>query len=60
MRHWWQSVGRIGFNAEFVAEVDAFLARPTTLYFEAIRSYDSSAINVASPAAETHSVATAR
>ena len=61
MRRWWQTVGRIGFNLKFVAEVDAFLAqRPTTLYFEAIRSYDSPSIDVASPAAETHSLAAAR
>jgi hypothetical protein len=41
-RRWWKSVGRIGFNADFVADVDAFLAkRPTTDYFEAIRSFDA-------------------
>ena len=41
-RRWWQTVGRIGFNPAFVAGVDAFLAtRPTTNYFEAIRSYDA-------------------
>jgi hypothetical protein len=40
-RHWWRTVGRIGFNAQFVAEVDAFLAkRPTTGYFEEIRRFD--------------------
>jgi hypothetical protein len=41
-RRWWQTVGRIGFNAKFVAEVDAFLAkRPTTNYFEMIRDFDT-------------------
>jgi hypothetical protein len=40
-RVWWQTVGRIGFNPMFVAEVDAFLAkRPTTDYFERIRDFD--------------------
>jgi hypothetical protein len=41
-RRWWQTVGRIGFDASFVAEVDAFLKkRPTTIYFEAIRTFDT-------------------
>jgi hypothetical protein len=41
-RRWWQTVGRIGFNRDFVAEVDRFLAtRPTTNYFEAIRAFDT-------------------
>jgi hypothetical protein len=41
-RRWWQTVGRIGFDAGFVAEVDAFLEkRPTTNYFEAIRTFDA-------------------
>lgn len=41
-RHWWSTVGRIGFNPEFVAEVDAFLAdRETISYFEDIASFDS-------------------
>jgi len=41
-RVWWQTVGRIGFNPRFVADVDAFLAkRPTTDYFERIRSFDA-------------------
>ena len=40
-RRWWQTVGRIGFNAGFVAAVDAFLARrPITDYFERIRRFD--------------------
>jgi hypothetical protein len=41
-RRWWQSVGRIGFNPQFVAEVDALLAkRPTTNYFELINAFDA-------------------
>jgi hypothetical protein len=41
-RQWWQTVGRIGFNPTFVAEVDAFLAkRPTTNYFERIREFEA-------------------
>jgi hypothetical protein len=41
-RRWWHTVGRIGFNPEFVAGVDAFLAkRPTTSYFEEIRRFDA-------------------
>lgn len=40
-RHWWTTVGRIGFNPEFVAEVDAFLAdKPFLSYFEDILSFD--------------------
>jgi len=40
-RQWWKSVGRIGFNRDFVAGVDAFLtSRPTTRYFEEIRNFD--------------------
>ena len=41
-RNWWQTVGRIGFNAGFVAEVDKFLSTrpPTAAYFEQIRTYD--------------------
>ena len=40
-RTWWSSVGRIGFNTEFVAEVDAFLAdRKPITYCEDILSYD--------------------
>jgi hypothetical protein len=40
-RKWWQTVGRIGFNAEFVAEVDKLLAsRPTTTYFDEIRKFE--------------------
>ena len=43
-RRWWQTVGRIGFNPKFVAEVDRFLAvRPTTTYFEEIRRFDTPA-----------------
>jgi len=42
-RAWWATVGRLGFNPEFVAVVDAFLAsRPLTdEYFEKIRSFDT-------------------
>jgi hypothetical protein len=41
-RRWWRAVGRIGFDANFVAEVDAFLEkRPTTNYFEATRTFDT-------------------
>ena len=41
-RHWWSTIGRVGFNPEFVAEVDAFLAgRPPTTYFEDMMSFDS-------------------
>ncbi|HZL96566.1 MAG TPA: hypothetical protein VFB99_23120, partial [Vicinamibacterales bacterium] len=40
-RKWWQTVGRIGFNAAFVAEVDSFLERRSlTTYFEDIRRFD--------------------
>jgi hypothetical protein len=40
-RHWWSTVGRIGFNPDFVAEVDALLAeRPPISYFEDILTYD--------------------
>ena len=40
-RRWWGSVGRIGFNPEFVAMVDAFLVdRPTISYFEDILAFD--------------------
>ena len=42
-RNWWATVGRLGFNSEFVTEVDALLAnRPLTDdYFEKIRCFDS-------------------
>jgi hypothetical protein len=41
-RYWWRTIGRIGFNPEFVAEVDAFLAgRPATTYFEEMTSFDT-------------------
>lgn len=40
-RRWWATVGRIGFDAHFVAEVDAFLAsRRTVTYFEDIMRFD--------------------
>jgi hypothetical protein len=52
-RHWWSSVGRIGFNPAFVAEVDAFLAdKPFLTYFEDILSFDApSTPAVAAPSA---------
>ncbi len=42
-RNWWMTVGRLGFNPEFVAEVDALLEnRPLTYdYFEKIRNFDA-------------------
>ena len=41
-RHWWSTIGRIGFNSDFVAEVDRFIAdSPPTTYFEDIMSFDS-------------------
>ena len=50
-RRWWRTVGRVGFNAKFVAVVDAFLAtQPITTYFEQIRLFDAPA-SVASPSA---------
>ncbi len=41
-RNWWVTVGRLGFNPEFVAEVDALVEkRPLSYnYFEKIRSFD--------------------
>jgi hypothetical protein len=52
-RHWWSTVGRVGFNPEFVAEVDCFLAdRPITTYFEEIICYDSS--SASNRGAEAH------
>jgi len=41
-RDWWATIGRIGFDADFVAEVDQFVAdRPTTTYFENAMSFDT-------------------
>jgi hypothetical protein len=42
-RRWWKTVGRIGFNPVFVAEVDALLAgRELAIgYYEDIRTFDS-------------------
>jgi len=41
-RYWWSTIGRIGFNPDFVADVDAFIAdRPTTTYFEDMMSFDT-------------------
>jgi hypothetical protein len=40
-RRWWRTVGRVGFNAAFVVDVDALLAKhPITTYFEEIRKFD--------------------
>ena len=40
-RRWWQTVGRIGFAPDFVAEVDRFLEKcPTTDYFTRIGRFD--------------------
>jgi len=40
-RRWWRKVGRIGFNAEFVAVVDDFIKnRPTITYFNDICDFD--------------------
>jgi len=51
-RRWWQTVGRIGFNAAFVAGVDEFLAsRPTTTYFEEIGKFDEPPVNPGTKAA---------
>jgi len=46
-RNWWRTVGRIGFNQEFVAEVDAYLGnRPLAdEYYEDIRNFDASALD---------------
>ncbi len=42
-RNWWRTVGRLGFNLEFVSEVDALLEnRPLSYdYFEKIRDFDA-------------------
>ena len=44
-RAWWATVGRLGFNPEFVERVDALLAeRPLTdEYFDKIRNFDPTA-----------------
>ena len=40
-RRWWSTVGRIGFNPDFVADVDALLAnRPPITYFEDLLCFD--------------------
>ena len=40
-RKWWQSVGRVGFNPAFVAEVDSFLAGKALAedYFSGLRTF---------------------
>ncbi len=47
-RNWWTTVGRLGFNPDFVADVDALLAnRPLTDdYFEKIRNFDSGGLSM--------------
>jgi len=41
-RHWWSTIGRVGFNPEFVADVDQFIVgRPPTTYFEDLISFDA-------------------
>src|SRR5690242_5590160 len=41
-RHWWATIGRVGFNPEFVAEVDQLIAdRPPTTYFEDMMAFDT-------------------
>lgn len=41
-RNWWRKIGRIGFDPDFVAEVDQLIAdRPPTTYFEDLVSFDS-------------------
>jgi hypothetical protein len=50
-RRWWRTVGRVGFNADFVADVDGLLVKhPVTTYFEDIRKFD---VVAAPPAAAT-------
>jgi hypothetical protein len=50
-RRWWQTVGRIGFNPGFVAEVDALLGRrQLTNYFDDIRVFDRPTPTVAASA----------
>jgi len=46
-RHWWATIGRIGFDPYFVAEVDQFIAdRPITAYFEQTMSFDTERLKV--------------
>lgn len=41
IRQWWRSVGRVGFNADFVAMVDDFLEdRPMIACFKDIDAFD--------------------
>jgi hypothetical protein len=40
-RRWWRKVGRVGFNADFVAMVDEFLKdRPAITYFSDLHAFD--------------------
>jgi len=41
-RYWWRTIGRIGFNPDFIAEVDKFIAgQPPITYFEDTMSFDT-------------------
>jgi len=41
-RHWWRTIGHIGFNPDFVADVDASIAdRPITTYFDDLMTFDT-------------------
>lgn len=45
-RHWWRTIGRIGFNPNFVAEVDCFIAdQPETTYFEDTVRFDTTRLS---------------
>src|ERR1041385_4942184 len=46
-RHWGATIGRIGFDPYFVAEVDQFIAdRPVITYFEQTMSFDTERLKV--------------
>lgn len=52
-RRWWQTVGRIGLDGRFVAEVDSFLAgKELTNYYEDIRRYDGESAGPAGPTSQ--------
>lgn len=47
-RYWWRTIGRVGFNADFVAEVDRFIAdQPPTTYFEDMTRFDTTRLKEA-------------
>ena len=49
-RTWWSTVGRIGFNAGFVADVDALLAGKEPIsYFDDILNFDPSPMPIPEP-----------